>query len=479
MIPRIFLLCFCFSSLTLAARSKELFDLGEIRNINNLETRVIQDWQPNPKIPKIQQKLIEITVAEWWPGQKVRVPVTLNAPVDKALLPCRNVIVTNMGLALRTATPSGPELKLLQEKGVGVVLVGMSTIETMLPVGQLHLGMKEQLLKTKDVRFSTAWIWGMSQMRGLTAAEAEPKYFQPRKVIATGGSKRGIATAVAGIHDDRFTGIMPVVAPPLGNPGTPTGVLGTEPEWIAGKDRRFLETVDAGIRRSLLERDERREATRLTLAEVTAEGWTEKEISDLSDRLWDASRITNHLAALKKRGLAFFYNVGTNDSVAPNLLGLGQEFPDFPIYIVPGGQHGGPADAGFTRRVTLQPEVVQNFDTFCRAHFFGERAMPHSPEMKSVKKGDRILVTVSLPKGAKIEESKLSWSFNRHDPYCLPFEYDRWETIELQPSGKNNWSAEIPLPADVRSIQFLSTHVDRENGLPFAISSPLKEMVLR
>jgi len=64
-------------------------------------------------------------------------------------------------------------------------------------------------------------------MRGLTTAMAESDYFRPEKVLATGGSKRGIGSAIAGIHDDRFTAFLPVVAPPFGNPGD-VFIQGTE-----------------------------------------------------------------------------------------------------------------------------------------------------------------------------------------------------------------------------------------------------------
>src|SRR5262249_31754674 len=149
--------------------------------------------------------------------QKVRLPVTFCAPDSGQ--PCMNVLVMNMGLGVKPALPSRAELQLLTEHDVGVVLVGMGTLDAMEPKGKLHLGMQQQLLATKDGRFPPAWIWGMSDMRGLTAAIVERAVFQPQKVLVTGGSKRGVAAAICGIHDDRFTAILPVVAPILGNPG--------------------------------------------------------------------------------------------------------------------------------------------------------------------------------------------------------------------------------------------------------------------
>jgi len=49
-----------------AGDSADLFDLSSIRNVSNLEIKVLEDWQPHPTMPDIQQKLVEITVVEWW-----------------------------------------------------------------------------------------------------------------------------------------------------------------------------------------------------------------------------------------------------------------------------------------------------------------------------------------------------------------------------------------------------------------------------
>lgn len=193
------------------------YDMAAARDASTLETRVIEEWHPWAKDAAVKQKLIEINVGEWWPGQKVRLPVTLLAPSSGE--PCRNVIVGNTGVDLKAASPAGAMLRLLKERGVGLVLIGMTTIDAMEPVGKLDVGMKEHFLKSKDARYTPAWIWGLSDMRALTAAIAEKEVFQPVKVIATGGSKRGVATAAAGIADDRFTAILPVVAPIIDPPG--------------------------------------------------------------------------------------------------------------------------------------------------------------------------------------------------------------------------------------------------------------------
>ena len=95
------ILCVAFALRTSADIAPATFDLAAIRDTTTLETRVIQDWKPAPKEPGIRQKLVEITVCEWWPGQKVRLPVTFLAPASGG--PVRNVVLGNMGLAPRPA----------------------------------------------------------------------------------------------------------------------------------------------------------------------------------------------------------------------------------------------------------------------------------------------------------------------------------------------------------------------------------------
>ncbi|MFT5492961.1 MAG: hypothetical protein ACI8V5_003345 [Limisphaerales bacterium] len=98
--------------------SSQLFDRAAIRDASTLETKVIHDWKPSAKDASIRQKLIEITICEWWPGQKVRLPVTLSAPATGG--PCRNVLLVNQTLALRTGGLRGNELELLKKHGVPV-----------------------------------------------------------------------------------------------------------------------------------------------------------------------------------------------------------------------------------------------------------------------------------------------------------------------------------------------------------------------
>jgi len=451
------------------------FDLAAIRDGSTLETKVIQDWQATPKIPGVRHKLIEITVCEWWPGQKVRLPVTLWAPDSPK--PCKNILVSNMGLSLKPALPAGAELELLTKQGVGLVMVGMGTIDAMEPKGMLHLGMKEQLLRTKDARFTPAWIWGMSDMRALTAAFAEGTVFQPGKVLATGGSKRGVGAAICGIHDDRFTAIMPVVAPILGNPGG-AYVRGSALFEERAQNDAFLEDLPKELPPTAKDALEKREQTRLnqsiTREEALAAGWSEAEMRRMNDEAWNVCRIATHLDSVRRRGLEYFYHVGSNDNVCPALRQLGEMHPTFPLYILPGGQHGGPKSSGYTLQTPTQPEAGENLIAIARAHFFAHRSMPSTPKLDFEMQGTRLKVTVTFAKGGTPQRSTLSWSVNRHAPYTFAAEYDVWASSLMTPHSDGITTAEIEVAADAQTVDLISTHTHIENDLPLHFSSPYR-----
>lgn len=456
------------------------YDMTAVRDASTLETRVIEDWQVSPRDKALRQKLIEVTICEWWPGQKVRLPVTLNAPVSGG--PCRNIIIGNAGLALKAAMPGGAMLRLLKENGVGVVLIGMNTIDTMEPVGKLDVGMKEHFLKTKDARYTPAWIWGMSDMRAITAALAEREVFQPEKILVTGGSKRGVATAAAGIHDDRVSAILPVVAPIIDSPGGPY-VEGTAPAEITRLNEEFLKEVGAGkipnapatAQAALVYRQKVRADERITVQEARDAGWADKEMRQASTLAWEVSRITHYLPAVHKRGLEIFYNEGANDNVSPGLVELGRRFPDFPVYIVPGGQHGGSKETGFKRQVGSLPEVDENLYAFAQHHFFNARPLVATPRIKwHWDKTAKVLkVTAAFPDHAEPQKNELWWSINKHPDYTIAMEYDTWQSVPLQRMGSGVFRGETALTGNINTIDFVTVHQDTHGGSTITHSSAL------
>lgn len=452
------------------------YDMASVRDAATLETRVIDDWQPLAQDATLRSKLVEITVCEWWPGQKVRLPVAMLAPVGKI---CTHVLIENMGLAPKVPVPTGAKLRLLKEHGVGLVFIGMVPITDMEPVGKLHLLMEDRFVRTKDARYTPAWIWGLSDMRALTAAIAETAVFRPVKVLATGASKRGVAAAAACIADDRITAMMPVVAPIIDSPGGPY-VEGTLDPAITKMNEAFLAGMTSEVgRQAMRVRQKARSDERLTLAAVQAAGWSEAEIQAASSLAWEVCRTTNHLAALKQRGVDMLYCQGSNDNVSPGLLELGEKFPQLPVYILPGGQHGGAKEAGFTRPVTAQPSVDANLLAFALRHFFGTHRHFPSPRLSVKRHGPspRFEITVELADGSEPESNEVFWAVNRHPDYTMQMEFDAWQSAPLQllrPAGKNGPSAcrgELSLDGDPQTVDFISVHRHTADGTTFTVSS--------
>ena len=447
------------------------FDLKEIRDVSTLETKVIEDWHPNPKDASIRQKLVEITVCEWWPGQKVRMPVTLLAPASGI---CTNVLIENTSAQLKVTAASGAKLRLLKEHGVGLVFIGCIPIDTMEPVGKLHLMMEEHFIQTKSTRYTPAWIWGIGEMRALTAAMAEKDVFQPKKVLATGGSKRGVATAAAGIADDRFTAIMPVVAPVIESPGGPY-VEGMMSREITKMNDDFIAAMTDPVgKEKLLIRQKARSDERITVKMARDAGWSEAEMKTACNAAWEACRTTNYLDVLKQRSTEVFYNQGSNDNVSSGLVELGRRFPELPVYIVPGGQHGGAKEAGFVKAVNGLPEVDENLYAFATHHFFGTRRMVAPPKvtMNWDKTRKHLAVTVVFTDGSEPQENSLWWSVNRNPDYSIAMEFDAWTSAPLKKTGAAAYSGEATIEGEVKTLDFITVHAHQENGSTLTVSSP-------
>ena len=60
-------------------RRETLFNTEEILDESSLGYKILQDWHP---VGDTRQKLIEINVAEWWPGQDYRIPVRMIVPLE-------------------------------------------------------------------------------------------------------------------------------------------------------------------------------------------------------------------------------------------------------------------------------------------------------------------------------------------------------------------------------------------------------------
>ncbi len=311
-------------------------------------------------------------------------------------------------------------------------------------------------------------------MRALTAAIAEKDVFQPKKVITTGGSKRGVATAASCIADDRITAMMPVVAPIIDSPGGPY-VEGTMKPEIVKMNEAFLASMTSETgRAAMLVRQKARSDERLTLASVRAAGWSEAEIAAASSLAWEVCRTTNYLDELQKRGVEMLYCQGSNDNVSPGLIELGERFPQLPVYIMPGGQHGGAKEAGFVKPVASQPDVDANLYAFAMHHFFGARRLIAPPKLTAIwdKRTHRLSATVSFPDGTEPQSNELFWSVNRHPDYSIQMEFDSWSSVPMKPAGGATCSAEASIDGDIQTLHVITVHKHDEAGTTLTLSSP-------
>ena len=70
------------SALAAPATVDSLFSTEEILDESTLDIKILQDWHVDEATGSTRQKLIEINVAELWPGQDYRIPVRMIVPLE-------------------------------------------------------------------------------------------------------------------------------------------------------------------------------------------------------------------------------------------------------------------------------------------------------------------------------------------------------------------------------------------------------------
>ncbi len=193
------------------ATEEPIFNIQEILDESTLEIKVLKDWHVDTITGTTRQKLIEINVAEWWPGQDYRIPVRLIVPLKSK---AKGFHITGGHMAetlMNDSRPSDFQEKLLSN-GVGIVKTVVKN-SNLIPGKQgLQKEMMKKFMEDFNPRYNTIWIWSMTLMRATTAAYTEVDHFEKGKVAGSGGSKNGISPAVALINDKRFTATCSSVA---------------------------------------------------------------------------------------------------------------------------------------------------------------------------------------------------------------------------------------------------------------------------
>ena len=173
------------------------------------------------------------------------------------------------------------------------------------PAGKLLMsGMKEHFLKSKDARYTPAWIWGMSDMRALTAAMAEKECLQLRSKSSP-PADRSAASRPRPLASRMIASpaIMPVVAPIIDQPRRSVCRKALRAANIVKANEQFLGDLVAG---KIPRRTRRPRAMpscpatrfapdeRVTLQQARDAGWSDAEMKAASTLAWEVCRTTNY-----------------------------------------------------------------------------------------------------------------------------------------------------------------------------------------
>jgi len=166
--------------------------------------------------------------------------------------------------------------------------------------------------------------------------------------------------------------------------------------------------------------------------------------------------------------------------VAFDLAWGGKHFPKVPLYLGANSGHG------VRERHPAAERDQQNKAAFLLGHFFGGEKMLPPPTVKTTVNGQRLDVVVTFPKGARADQSRIFWMFNRGSDGSAAyirelFPPKQWANMTThRPS--NTWKATIPLQLGAHRVDFFSNHrkLIRRNGrvYPTYISSPYTRVQL-
>ena len=231
---------FAAPSLAATATEESIFSTEEILDESTLETKILQDWHP---VGATRQKLIEINVAEWWPGQDYRIPVRLIVPLEGKAKGFSITGANPYETLMKDSRPTDFQAKLLAG-GVGIVKTHVKAFRQIPGKRGLEQKMGLRFLEDLNPRYTTIWIWSMTLMRATTAAYAERDHFEMGKVAGSGNSKNGITPAVALINDERFTATCSSHAFAYGSPTRRNER--EETEKVTAANKAFFEAVKSG-----------------------------------------------------------------------------------------------------------------------------------------------------------------------------------------------------------------------------------------
>ncbi len=456
-------------------KEKPLFNTEEILDESTLDIKILQDWHP---VGATRQKLIEINVAEWWPGQDYRIPVRMIVPLEGK---AKGFSITgangNLEALMKDTRPSDFQAKLLKG-GVGIVQTLVRASRQLEGKQGLDQKMGRQFMKDLNPRYTVLWIWSMTLMRATTAAYTETYYFEKGKVAGSGSSKNGMAPAVALINDERFTATCSNHAGAYYSP-----TRRAEREEIAkaeGANKVFFEAVEAGD----IDLDQNRDrvfrrvmvGSEGGMGQMAMEaGKSMDEMQNFLDRLWSRACVAENWDRLMERGVDILFEPGTHDYVAYDIVWGAQNHPQVPVYYQPNGGHSQ------TPHVATAKDE-QNRDAFLWHHFFGGDSLLSPPESSHKVDKNKLTVRVSFEEGPQPTDGRIWWMYDRAPegsaPFLLvPIPEDQWADMKRDPKT-GSWTANIPLEKGASRIDFFSNHGHMANGYQQYHSSPYTRVEL-
>ena len=455
----------------------DMFNIEEILDESTLDIKTLKDWHVDEVTGTTRQKLIEINVAEWWPGQDYRIPVRMIVPLEGK---AKGFSITGAnpyeGL-MEDSRPTAFQAKLLAG-GVGIVKTHVKAFRQIPGKRGLDQKMGRQFMKDLNPRYTTLWIWSMTLMRATTAAYAETDHFEKGKVAGSGSSKNGMSPAVALINDERFTATCSNHAPAYFSP-----TRSADREEVAKAEeanKAFFEAVKAGD----IDLDQRRGKLYQRVMVGSGGGMRQMalkagksmdEMQAFADRLWSSACVTENWDRLMERGVDVLFEPGTHDYVAYDILWGAQNHPQLPVYYEPSGGHSQ------TPHVATAKDE-QNRDAFLWNHFFGGEPLLSPPTSSHKVARGKLSVSVSFKEGPQPTSGRIWWMYDRTPSGSAPFLHERipedqWADMERDPKT-GAWTVTIPLKEGASRIDFFSNHGHMANGYQQYLSSPYTRVEL-
>jgi len=473
----LFVVCaasFKISALAAPAPVDSLFSTEEILDESTLETKTLQDWHIDTETGSTRQKLVEINVAQWWPGQDYRIPVRLIVPLEGKAKGFHITGANPYEGLMEDSKPNDFQAKLLAN-GVGIVKTFVKSLRK--TPGKQGLEKERGKLFFQDLnpRYTTVWIWSMTLMRAVTAAYAEADHFEKGKVAGSGNSKNGISPAVALINDERFTATSSVHAFAYYSP-----TRRSDREEMAKAEEANKAFFDAGD----IDLDQKRAkwyqgvtvGSKRSISKIALKaGRSMDELHDMADSFWPGVSVTENWDRLMERGVDVLFQPGTHDYVAFDILWGAQNHPQLPVYYEPNGGHAQ------TPHVAAAKDK-QNTEAFLWNHFFGGEPLLSPPTSSHEVIGDKLKIHVRFENGPQAESGRIWWMYDRAPAGSAPFLHvpipeDQWADMERDPKT-GSWTATIPLREGASRVDFFSNHGHMVNGYQQYLSSPYTRVEL-